>query len=122
MKIRNGVSGASLPHTWDLMKKLGLGPRCGASVLACALIMQLTGCGATVKPDGAVRSVYDVVSRQTGFKPSDVHCPSGVKAKVGGQFDCGFTGPEGPYVAHMRITKVDGDDVEFDIKTQPRSP
>ena len=28
----------------------------------------------------------------------------------------------GHYVAHMRITKVDGDDMEFDIKTQPRSP
>ena len=39
-------------------------------------------------------------------------CPSGVETKVGVQFDCHFTGPEGkPYTAHMRITKVDGDGV-----------
>jgi hypothetical protein len=104
------------------MKRRDLGLRCGAGVLVGVAILHLTGCGATVKPDGAARSVVDVVARQTGFKPIDVHCPSGVKATVGGQFDCGFTGPEGPYVAHMRITKVDGDNVEFDVKTQPRSP
>ena len=104
------------------MTRRELGLRCGVGVLVGAATLQLTGCGATVQPDRATRSVYDVVSRQAGFKPTDVHCPSGVKAKVGGQFDCGFTGPAGPYVAHMRITKVDGDNVEFDVKTQPRSP
>jgi hypothetical protein len=104
------------------MKRRDLCLRWGVSVLAGAATLHLAGCGATVKPDGAARSVYDVVVRQTGFKPTDVHCPSGVKATVGGQFDCGFTGPEGPYVAHMRITKVDGDNLEFDVKTQPRSP
>jgi hypothetical protein len=96
--------------------------RCGAGVLFGVAALQLTGCGTMVKPDGAAKSVVEVVSRQTGFKPNDVHCPSGVKAKVGVEFDCGFTGPEGPYVAHMRITKVAGDDVEFDIKTRPRTP
>ncbi|MFZ1162933.1 DUF4333 domain-containing protein [Mycobacterium sp.] len=102
------------------MRKLGL--KCCVGVLVSVAALQLTGCGKTVKPDSAAKTVYDVVSRQTGFKPNDVHCPAGVKAKLGGEFDCGFTGPEGPYVAHMRITKVDGDDVEFDVKTQPRSP
>jgi Domain of unknown function (DUF4333) len=95
---------------------------CCAGVLIGVTALQLTGCGTTVKPDGAAKSVVDVVSRQTGFKPNDVHCPTGVKANVGVEFDCGFTGPEGPYVAHMRITRVAGDDVEFDIKTQPRTP
>src|ERR1700734_3739740 len=92
-----------------LMRKLGL--KGGGGGLIGVGGLELPGCGQTVKPDGAAKSVFDVVSRQTGFKPNDVHCPSGVKAKVGGQFDCGFTGPEGPYVAHMRITKVAGDDV-----------
>jgi hypothetical protein len=121
-KVKAVTSRGSPSHTWGLMKRLGRGLRCGVVVLAGAAAVNLTGCGATVKPDGAARSVYDVVSRQKGFKPQDVHCPSGVKATVGGQFDCGFTGPEGPYVAHMRITKVDGDNVEFDVRTQPRSP
>jgi hypothetical protein len=34
------------------------------------------------------------------------------EAKVGAEFDCTFTAPEGDYVAHLKITKVDGSDVE----------
>jgi hypothetical protein len=60
------------------------------------------------------------VSSKTGFNATDVKCPSGVDAKVGQEFDCHFTGPEGkPYTAHLKITKVQGDDVEFDIETKP---
>jgi Domain of unknown function (DUF4333) len=83
-----------------------------------ALALALMGCGKkTIKPDGAAKSVADVVSGQTGFHPTDVRCPSGVEAKVGGMFDCHFTGPEGPYVAHMRIKQVHGESVLFDVVT-----
>jgi uncharacterized protein DUF4333 len=86
-----------------------------------ATLVTLTACSAksTVKPEGAAQSVVDVVSSQTGFHPTDVKCPSGVEAKVGQEFDCHFTGPEGPYTAHMRITKVDGERVEFDVRSRP---
>ena len=94
--------------------------RFGVGVIVGVAALQLTGCSKTVKPEGAAQSVVDVVSRQTGFKPNDVHCPSGLSAKVGREFDCSFTGPEGAYVAHVRITKVDGDEVDFDVKTQRR--
>jgi hypothetical protein len=58
--------------------------------------------------------------KQDGLQPNDVKCPSGVDAKVGREFDCHFTGPEGkPYTAHLKITKVSGEDVEFDIQTRP---
>ncbi|BBZ69781.1 hypothetical protein [Mycobacterium paraseoulense] len=44
-----------------------------------------------------------------------------MEAKVGGQFDCPFTGPEGKhYTANMRITKVEGEQVVFDVKSRPR--
>jgi hypothetical protein len=57
---------------------------------------------------------------QTGFHPTNVTCPSGVEAKVGQEFDCHFTGHEGkPYTAHMRITKVDGERVDFDVRSRP---
>ena len=96
------------------------GIRIAAGVFVALVALQLTGCGKTVKPEGAAQSVVDVVSNQTGFHPTDVHCPSGVKANVGTEFECHFTGPEGkPYVAHMRIIKVDGDRVDFDVKTHP---
>lgn len=85
-------------------------------------LLALPGCSGknTVKPDGAAQSVVNVVLKQTGFHPNDVHCPSGVEAKVGGQFDCHFTGPEGkPYTANMRITEVKGEQVVFAVNTHP---
>lgn len=86
------------------------------------LAVLLVGCGeSTVVPEGAERSVVDVVSRETGFRPKDVRCPSGVEAEVGGTFECQFTGPEGvPYVAHMKILEVDGERVLFKVRTRPR--
>jgi hypothetical protein len=80
----------------------------------------VSGCGSTIKPEGAAQSVVDVVSRETGFKPEDVKCPSGVDAKEGTEFDCHFTGPEGDqYTAHMRVTKVEGENVEFYVESKP---
>lgn len=70
-------------------------------------------------PEGAERSVVDVVSEETGFRPKDVRCPSDVEAEVGGTFECHFTGPEGPYVAHMKILEVDGERVLFQVRTRP---
>lgn len=81
----------------------------------------LTGCGQKViKPEGAQQSVVDIVSRQTGFHPQDVKCPSGVDAKTGNAFDCHFTGPNSTrYVAHVRITAVQGQRVSFYITARP---
>lgn len=92
-------------------------------LLTFSLWASLLGCGtSTVRPEGAERSVVDVVSRETGFRPKDVRCPSGVEAEVGGTFECEFTGPEGPYVARMRILEVEGERVVFQVRSRPRSP
>jgi len=91
--------------------------------IACLAALLPAGCGeeATVRPEGAARTIVRVVSKQTGFRPDDVRCPSGVEAKVGVKFECEFTGPEGPYVAHMKILEVEGEKVLFDIRTRPRA-
>ena len=47
------------------------------------------------------------MSEQTDFKPTNVKCPYGVDAEVGQEFDCHFTGPDGAYTAHLKVTKVD---------------
>jgi hypothetical protein len=45
---------------------------------------------------------------------------SGVDAEVGKEFECHFTWPEGKdYTAHMKVTKVEGYDVQFYVKTEP---
>ena len=94
--------------------------RTGLVVLFASLAMLLAGCGSTIKPEGAAQSVVDLVSKQTHFKPNDVKCPSGVDAEVGKEFECHFTGPEGKeYTAQMKVTKVEGENVEFYIKTAP---
>jgi Domain of unknown function (DUF4333) len=97
------------------------GLRIGVAVfIGSVAALQLTACGSTIKPEGAAQSVVDLVSQQTDFKPTDVKCPDGVDAKVGQKFECHFTGPEDtPYTAHMEITKVDGENVEFHIETRP---
>jgi hypothetical protein len=100
--------------------------RIGTGLLLGLMAVHLTGCVVstkakpTIRPEGAAQSVVDLVSSQTKFRPSDVKCPSGVDATVGGEFQCHFTGPEGvDYTAYMRITKVEGESVDFDIKTRP---
>jgi hypothetical protein len=64
----------------------------------------------------AEKNLTSAVSEETGFTPTDLSCPSDVEAKVGVTFDCHFAGPDGPYTAHMKVTKVDGDHVGFDAK------
>ena len=94
--------------------------RAALVALIASIAMVLAGCGSTIKPEGAAQSVVDLVSKQPGFKPKDVKCPSGVDAEVGKEFECHFTGPEGKdYTAQMKVTKVEGDDVQFYIKTAP---
>ena len=91
-----------------------------ALLVAVVVVLFVSGCGSKINPDGAAKSVVDVVSKQTKFKPKDVSCPSGVDAEVGVEFDCTFTGPERvEYTAHMKVTKVEGDNVEFYVQSKP---
>ncbi len=87
-------------------------------VAVAALALSVAGCGSTIKPEGAAQAVTDLVSKQTGFTPTDTTCPDGIKAEIGAEFDCKFTGPDGNYVAHVRVVKVDGEDLDFYIQSQ----
>ena len=72
----------------------------------------------TVIPEAAAQTIVNFLSEKFDFRPTDVTCPSGVEMTVGQQFQCQFTGPEGPYTAYMRITKVNGQSAEFNIATR----
>jgi hypothetical protein len=89
---------------------LGIMPRVRRTrVTIIYLVVLLTGCGVgTIRAHATEQTLADFVSKQTGFRPTDVRCPSGIPAKAGSTFECHFTGPDGPYVAHVRITSVHG--------------
>jgi hypothetical protein len=88
--------------------------------LAClGLAVAAAGCGEkTVEADKAEETITEFVSTETGFDPTDMECPDDVEAKEGESFECTFTGPEGPYVAEVRIDDVEGDDARFTIETR----
>ncbi|MDX1890895.1 DUF4333 domain-containing protein [Mycolicibacterium sp. 050158] len=94
------------------------GVRVGVALVIGAAVLGVGGCGKVIDADSAQKSVTDFVKQKTKFTPNDVRCPSGTDAKVGVEFDCTFTGPDGNYVAHLKITKVDGSDVLYDIETK----
>ena len=72
-----------------------------------------------IVPDATANYVADFVAENSPAKvrPTDVTCPSGIEAKVGGEFDCHFTGPDGKYTAHLKILSVDGTRVAYDVTT-----
>ncbi len=94
------------------------GVRLGTTLFVGVALLGLSGCGKVIDADSAQKSVTDFVTEKTKFTPNDVKCPSGTDAKVGVEFDCTFTGPDGDYVAHLKITKVDGSAVLYDIETK----
>jgi hypothetical protein len=92
------------------------------AVIAAAVAL-LSACGGQndIDPTATAKYIGDVELQQTGFTPADIRCPGGVRATAGGRFTCHFTGPEGPYTAYLRIVKVNGRRVAFQLKTQPSS-
>jgi Domain of unknown function (DUF4333) len=90
-----------------------------AIVVGGAAALQLAGCTKTIKPDATANYVADYVANNSPAKirPTDVSCPSGIEAKVGTEFDCHFTGPDGKYTAHLKIRSVDGTQVKYNVDT-----
>jgi Domain of unknown function (DUF4333) len=95
-------------------------------VVGGAMALQLGVCAGEgradpnmIMPDATANYVADFVAKNSPAKirPTDVSCPSGIEAKVGGEFDCHFTGPDGNYTAHLKILSVVGTRVEYDVTT-----
>jgi hypothetical protein len=85
-----------------------------ASLIACSTTYM-------VRPEDAAQAIVDIIQEQNDYEldVNQVTCPDGIQAEVGVQFDCHFTGRGGDYVAHMKIEKVEGDQVLFAINAGP---
>ncbi len=96
--------------------------RRGAPLLVCAAL-GLGACGqAVILPKPTAEMVSHFVATRTRYRPTDVRCPSGVPAKVGRTFTCHFTGPDGTYIARLRILTVNGSRMTYDIRTKIIDP
>jgi hypothetical protein len=91
--------------------------RRGSKLIVC-LPLLLAACGSVILSKPTAQTVSNAVYRRVGFRPTDVSCPSGIPAKVGGRFQCHFTGPDGPYVADLRILRVNGQRVDYQIQSR----
>jgi hypothetical protein len=88
------------------------------AALVSAAALQLTGCAkgtAQIVPANAAELISQQVQSKSGFTPTAVNCPSGIEAKVGAQFACTFAGPSGNYAIRMKVTNVNGGDVDYDM-------
>jgi hypothetical protein len=82
--------------------------------------LAVAGCGKKVViASGAEDTLTRFIAKKTPETAHNADCPSDVEAKAGNTFDCTFDDSHGThYVAHMRITKVDGSKVLFQIDTE----
>ena len=95
------------------------GHRVCASLIVIALALFVAACGEkTIQTDAAEETVVNLIAEKTGFEAKDMSCPEDVKAEVGATFECTFTGPEGPYVASVEVTEVDGEDAVFQVDSR----
>ena len=92
-----------------------------APIVCCAALVSACGGHASIDPGATANYVEDFVYQHTGFRATDVRCPSGIDATAGGRFNCHFTGPEGPYTAYMRILNVKGRRVLFESRHSRRT-
>jgi hypothetical protein len=104
----------------------GISARIAAAAVGGSMALHLAACAGgshgdrnMIVPDATANYVADFVAKNSPAKvrPTDVNCPSGIEAKVGGEFDCHFTGPDGKYTAHLKILSVDGTRVDYDCNT-----
>lgn len=87
-----------------------------AAALILGLTLALTGCGTKVlTTDEAEKQISASVEKETGTAPEDVSCADDVDAEVGKTSKCTVTIDGEDINVTVKITKVDGDNVEFDI-------
>jgi hypothetical protein len=87
-------------------------------VAAAGLLFGVVGCSSekTVGKDDLATEVSNQLTEQVGKKPDSVSCPDDLKGEVGATTRCELKGDGETYGVGVKVTKVDGDDVKFDIK------
>lgn len=92
-----------------------------AVVAALLAALALAACGAstgdpTLSKDEIATQAKAALEKTVGQTAPPIDCPEDIPAKVGGTTTCTMHASEGDYAVSVKITKVDGEDVKFDVQ------
>ena len=91
-------------------------------MLAVAAIAVVAGCsfsagtGVSVDKEALAQEVSDKLKGQVGRAPDSVTCPDDLKGEVGATMRCELEDGGQIYGVTVKVTKVEGTDVKFDMK------
>ena len=87
------------------------------AALAVASAALLAGCSSTTVSAGDVEDqISSQLESQVGQAPDKVDCPDDLEGKVDATMTCVLTAGSDTLDVTVTVTKVDGSDVNFDIK------
>ena len=81
----------------------------------------LAACGGSLPADDVADAAADALETELGFRP-EVRCPDDLPADVGAETRCTATVDGQTYGATVTVTSVDGDEAQFDVRVDRRSP
>ena len=96
--------------------------RVGSAVWAAAAVSTAVACsfsaGTSVSVDKGelAKEISAQLEKQVGRAPESVDCPDNLKGEVGATTRCTLTDGGEAYGVNVDVTKVEGNDVKFDLK------
>ena len=72
--------------------------------------------GSSVSKDEIAKQASAALEKSVGKTPPPITCPSDLDATVGKTTTCVMHASDGDYNVNVKITKVDGSDVNFDVQ------
>ena len=90
--------------------------RCAAVAAAAGLVVALGACSGTASvPQADVESTVRSTLADAGAEVSPVSCPENLEARVGATMTCSLTSDGVVGTVELEVTRVEGEDVEYDI-------
>ena len=86
----------------------------GAAALSLTLGLA-TGCTSSVDAGELENQVSSKLEEQVGQAPDSVDCPNDLDAEVDAETRCTLTAGDQTYGVAVKVTEVDGSDVQCDI-------
>lgn len=87
-----------------------------ATVATAAACSFSVGSGLSVNKDELAKEISAQLENQVGRAPESVDCPENLKGEVGATTRCTLTDKGKTYGVDVNVTKVEGSDVNFDLK------